>query len=126
MAQPAPPVSLSLAQTLDQTAVLSNDFSSNANLGGTTATNILDKTGARTEERAKGRATASFTQTVAGNKQYFSKLEIEGAEAVRSLQQLIGWPSTTTFKQIVAQNMLVNCPITVDDIDRAKAIFRKP
>ena len=70
--------------------------------------------------------TMSLVQTVKENKQFFTKKEIEGAEESRRLQQLIGWPSTTTFKRIVAQNMLRNCPITVDDILRAEAIFGKP
>ena len=67
-----------------------------------------------------------LAHTVEGNKTYFAKEEIEGAEEACRLQQHIGWPSTTTFKKIVAQNMLCNCPITTNDIDRAEAIFGKP
>ena len=68
----------------------------------------------------------AFPQTVQENKRFFTQDEIKGAEEARRIQQLIGWPSTTTFKRIVALNMLRNCPITVDDIVRAEAIYGTP
>ena len=49
-----------------------------------------------------------------GEQTVFTKDEIQGAEEARHIQQLIGWPSTTTFKNIVAKNMLCNYPITVE------------
>jgi hypothetical protein len=65
----------------------------------------------------------SFLSTVKENKAYFHKREIEGADDARILQQLIDWPATPTFKEIVAGNQLRNCDITVDDINRAEALY---
>jgi hypothetical protein len=44
----------------------------------------------------------------------------------RSLQQEIGWPSTTTFKNIIKNNLIINSGITIDDINRAELIFGTP
>ena len=65
----------------------------------------------------------SFLSTVKDNKAYFHKREIEGADNARILQQLLNWPSTQKFKEIIAGNQLRNCDITVDDINRAEAIY---
>jgi hypothetical protein len=65
----------------------------------------------------------SFLSTVKDNKAYFHKREIEGADNARILQQLLNWPSTQKFKEIIASNQLRNCNTTVDDINRAEAIY---
>ena len=65
----------------------------------------------------------SFLSTVKDNKAYFHKREIEGADNARILQQLLNWPSTQKIKEIIAGNQLRNCDITVDDINRAEAIY---
>mmetsp|Transcript_14843 Transcript_14843/g.21238 ORF Transcript_14843/g.21238 Transcript_14843/m.21238 type:complete len:412 (+) Transcript_14843:616-1851(+) len=70
-------------------------------------------------------AVYSCVQTVAENKTYFTKNEIERAEEARRLQHVIGWSSDGAFKKIIAQNMLRNCHISVDGIVRAEAIFGK-
>jgi hypothetical protein len=68
----------------------------------------------------------SCLQTVKDNKEYFTRQEIKGAEAARTLQQEIGWPSTSTFKTIISKNLIQNSGITVDDIHRAEIIFGTP
>ena len=65
----------------------------------------------------------SFLQTVESNKQYFTSAEIQGANNARSLQQMIGWPSASHFKSIVKKQLLQNCNVTVDDINRADIIY---
>jgi hypothetical protein len=65
----------------------------------------------------------SFLSTVKDNKAYFHKREIEGADKARILQQLLNWPSTQKFKEILAGNQLRNCDVTVDDVNRADAIY---
>ena len=42
------------------------------------------------------------------------------------IQNCIGWPSTKDFKKYVEENQIRNCPITVDDINRAETIYGKP
>ena len=64
--------------------------------------------------------------TIDYNKSLFTKIQIRQAEKARKLQQLIGWPGTEAFKNIIQNNMVKNCSITVDDIDRAIKIFGIP
>ena len=60
----------------------------------------------------------NLLSTVAENKSIFSKREIQGAKNARVLQQSLGWPSTTTYKSYVKNNLIRNCGVTVDDIER--------
>jgi hypothetical protein len=68
----------------------------------------------------------SFLETVQANKEYFTRQEIKGAEKARLIQQEIGWPSSSTFKTIIGKNLISNSGITIDDINRAEAIFGTP
>ena len=68
----------------------------------------------------------NLLQTVAGNKEHFSRREIKGAHRARALQAQIGWPGTPAFKSIIAANLIRNCGITVDDISRAEYIYGPP
>ena len=61
--------------------------------------------------------------TVNANKKYFTSNEIQGANNAREMQQIIGWPSTTTFKKIVKKNLTCNSKVTIDDINRAELIY---
>ena len=64
--------------------------------------------------------------TIDYNKSLFSKQQIKRAEQSRSLQRNLGWPGTKAFRNIVQNNLLRNCDITVEDIDRATTIFGSP
>ncbi len=64
----------------------------------------------------------SFFSTVSSNKEYFTRGEIEGADQSRILQPRIGWPSTD-YKHYLATNQINDCPISIDDISRAEAIY---
>ena len=63
-----------------------------------------------------------YLQTVTSNKRYFSCREVQGVNAARNLQQLLGWPSEKTYHKAVVSPYLHNCTITLDDITRAKMI----
>ena len=65
----------------------------------------------------------SFVNTVASNKQRFHHREIEGADLARELYQKIGRPSQKHFEHILRNNLIRNCPITVDDAKRALMIY---
>ena len=65
----------------------------------------------------------SFLETVMSNKEYFTSQEIQGADNARLLQRDIGWPSTEYFKQYIKKQLLNNCNVTVDDINRADIIY---
>ena len=64
----------------------------------------------------------SFFSTVSSNKEYFTRAEIEGADASRILQPRIGWPSSE-YKYYLASNQLNDCPVNPDDVARADAIY---
>ena len=64
--------------------------------------------------------------TVEENKKYFTKKEVAAAEAAQKLQQELGWPSVEQFKQIIANNLVRNANVTVDDIERAQFLFGTP
>ena len=65
----------------------------------------------------------SLLSTVKSNKSYFTRKEIEGADKARLLQAKLGWPSTADLKRYINNNLIINCPITSDDIARADAIY---
>ena len=41
---------------------------------------------------------SQFVATVKNHKDFFTKIDIEHANASRNLQEYIGWPSTQAFK----------------------------
>ena len=65
----------------------------------------------------------SFLSTFAINEQHFTRKEIEQADKARILKAHLGWPATDDFKRLVAENFLINCDITVDDVSRAVVIY---
>lgn len=87
---------------------------------------FYDTEGATIKNNKEEVTNYSLLSTVSNNKKFFSSDEIKRAELARNIQQLIGWPSLSTFKRIVSSNLLRNCPITIDDINRAEIIFGTP
>jgi hypothetical protein len=65
----------------------------------------------------------SFLSTVRNNKDYFNRQEIEGVDRARILQGNIGWLLTKDMRNYIASNLSVNCNVTVDDVNRAEAIY---
>ena len=68
----------------------------------------------------------SLLNTVKENKQFFSRREVEGAEAAREQQGQIGWPSDQEYHDIVRDNLLKNSKATLDDLRRAEHIIGGP
>ena len=65
----------------------------------------------------------SFFSTVAANKEFFMKKEIEAADNARLLQGRIGWPADNDYCRYVDGNLLTDCPLTSDNIQVGKAIY---
>jgi hypothetical protein len=65
----------------------------------------------------------SFVLTVSGNKQRFHRREVEAAERARELYRQIGRPSQAHFEHILENNLIQNCPISVDNAKRAVLIY---
>ena len=69
---------------------------------------------------------ANLLSTVAENKSLSSRRKIQGAKNARILQQSLGWPSTTTYKSYIKNNLIRKCRITVNDIKRSLKIYGTP
>ena len=65
----------------------------------------------------------SFLNTVSDNKTYFSRQEIKGADASRNIQEYLYFPSSSTLKTYVNQNLITNCKVNAHDINRAEIIY---
>jgi hypothetical protein len=61
--------------------------------------------------------------TVNNNMTKFSAYDISKAKLARSVQKRIGRPSVKDFIRFVRDNLLPNCPITVQDIRNAEMIW---
>jgi len=66
---------------------------------------------------------AIMVNTVDSNKSKYSVRQYSSAKKARSLQDIIGRPSTDDFIKYVEGNMIPNCNITREDILRAEDIF---
>ena len=68
----------------------------------------------------------SMLQTVDDNKQYFTSNEIKGADLSRKYQEYLFYPGTKTLTKYVANNLINNSQITVDDVNRGELIYGPP
>ena len=68
----------------------------------------------------------SFLNTVQDNKEYFTNSEIKSADASRKYQEYLFFPSTKTLSKYVEKNMITNCGINVDDVNRGELIYGPP
>ena len=64
-----------------------------------------------------------MVSTVKGESEGFCKRQIEQAKAARDFQAKVIHPSTQELKSIVKSNLIVNCLVTAEDIDRAEKIY---
>ena len=51
------------------------------------------------------------------------RADINVADRERRYQVLLGWTETSSFKTYVNNNLILNCNITVNDINRAEHIY---
>ena len=61
--------------------------------------------------------------TVEENKSGYTQRQFENAKKARKLYHIIGCPTVENFKSILRQNIIRNCPVTVDDVNIAEKIF---
>jgi hypothetical protein len=64
-----------------------------------------------------------LVDSVQENKQGYSQRQFEDAKQARKLYHVLGCPTVENFKAIIRQNLVKNCPVTVDDIANAEKIF---
>jgi len=65
----------------------------------------------------------SFVSTVKSNKNVFTRDQINRADRARKLQEYIGWPSTSSFKNYIQKNLIKNTDVCIEDINRAEFIY---
>ena len=65
----------------------------------------------------------TLVETVADNKEGYSKRQLAGAKKAWDLRAKLGFPSTPDYKNIVQGGLIQNCPINVEDIKRADSIY---
>ena len=61
--------------------------------------------------------------TVSENREGFTRREYEGAQESRQAVHLLGFLSERGFGNMVRSNMIVNFPVTFDNVKNAKLIF---
>ena len=64
-----------------------------------------------------------MVSTVAQESEGFSKKQIVQAKTARDFQTKVGHPSTQDLKSVIKLNLIANCPVTTEDVDRAETIF---
>jgi hypothetical protein len=64
----------------------------------------------------------TMVSTVKAKSEGFSKKQLEQGKTARDFQAKVGHPSTQDLKAIIQSNLIVNCPITTEDIDHAEKI----
>ena len=65
----------------------------------------------------------TMVSTVTGESEGFSKQQLAQAKAARDFQGKVGHPSTTDLKNIIRLNLISNCPVTTEDLDRAEKLY---
>jgi hypothetical protein len=65
----------------------------------------------------------SFLTTVADNRSMFTPRQLQDADTARALYRKIGRPSEAAFLHILRHNLIRNCPVTVEDAQRATLIY---
>ena len=57
-----------------------------------------------------------MVQTVTENEKGYSKRQLTDAKTARDLYSKVGYPSIKDFANMVKENMIMNCPVTIEDV----------
>ena len=58
----------------------------------------------------------TLVKTVQENEEGYSQRQIQDAKKARDLYAKVGYPSARDFHQMISQNIILNCPVTVGDV----------
>lgn len=67
----------------------------------------------------------ALVQTVDNIKQMYTTREVKAAELARQLFRRLGRPSSKEFRKMIRKGTLLNCPVTIQDVERADQIYGK-
>ena len=65
----------------------------------------------------------NLVNTVEENLIEFNKCQKDRARKARELYSMVGYPSIADFKKMVKFNLIMNCPVSEEDIDNSMAIY---
>ena len=66
---------------------------------------------------------SNMIATVTENRKGYTQRQFEDAKRARRLYHIVGCPTVENFKHIIRQNIIKNCPVTIEDINIAEKIF---
>ena len=67
----------------------------------------------------------TLVQTVQENEEGYSQRHIQDAKKDRDIYAKVWYPSTGDFHQMISQNLILNCPVTVGDVARSEKNYGK-
>jgi hypothetical protein len=62
--------------------------------------------------------------TVKENRVGYTQRQFEQAKRAQELYHIVGTPTIESFKALIKMNAIKNCPVTTEDVNNAKKIFR--
>ena len=65
----------------------------------------------------------TLIQTVQENKEGYRKRQIKDAQEARDLYAKVGYPSHRDFQKLISENMILNCPVIVEDVIPADTFY---
>ena len=65
----------------------------------------------------------TLIQTVKESEEGYSKRQIKDAQEARDLCAKVGYPSPQDFQNMISENMILNCPVIVEDVIRADKFY---
>ena len=65
----------------------------------------------------------TLIHTVQDNEEGYSKTQIKDAQEACDLYAEVGYPSPKDFQNLISENIILNCPVTVEDVIRADKIY---
>jgi hypothetical protein len=68
-------------------------------------------------------AAYTFLSTVAEHKRTFSQRQVQQADLARKLYRMLGRPDEKSFRSLLQNNLILNCPVSPNDAHRALAIY---
>lgn len=66
-----------------------------------------------------------MVNTVEENEAGFTARQIEQAKRAKKLYGIVGYPSIKDFKAMIQGNLIMNCPVTIEDINIAEKVYGK-
>jgi len=84
---------------------------------------IAEQKGMKKPEKKQNNGISNAISTVAENRKGFTQRQFVNAKRARKLYHMVGCPTVESFKHMLRQRIIRNCPVTIDDVNNAEKIF---